>query len=82
MGNPNAIAFSGAEDHHELPSDEDFKKAKTMIGEFLKSSSADFPHVVEMTGQIISRPTKDASPSEAITNSTSSAPKDVRISAM
>ena len=35
LGNPNAIAFSDTENHPEVPLDEDFKKAETMIGELL-----------------------------------------------
>ena len=32
-----------------------------MIGEFLKPSSAELPHSVEMARQILERPSKDAS---------------------
>ena len=48
----------------ELPLDEDFKKAENMIGEFLKTSSTNLPHIVEMAGQITSRPAKDVPPSK------------------
>ena len=61
LGNLKAIAFSNVANHPELPSDKDFKKAETMIGEFLKPSSADLPHTVEMAGQVLARPAKDAS---------------------
>ena len=40
LGNPKAIAFAGAQNCPELPMDEDFKKAETMVGELLKPSSA------------------------------------------
>ena len=50
LGNPKAMAFSNVANRPELPSDEDFKKAETMIGEFLKPSSAELPHTVEMAG--------------------------------
>ena len=76
LGNPNAIAFSDSENHLELPSDEDFKKVETVIWELLKPSSADFPHTVEMAGQLKCRSTKEALSSEAITKHTSSTPKD------
>ena len=61
MGNPKAIAFSNVANRQELPSDEDFKKVETMIGEFLKLSSTDLPHTVKMAGQLLARPLKDAS---------------------
>ena len=46
-----------------------------MIGEFLKLSFAGLSHVFEMAGQIISKPEKDASSSEATTKSSSLSPK-------
>ena len=49
------------ENHSELPSDEDFRKAETMIGKFLKPSSTDLPYAIEMAGQIICRLAKDTS---------------------
>ena len=63
LGNSKAIAFSNVANRLELPSDEDFKKAETMIREFLKPSSADLPHTVDMARQILARPAKDASSS-------------------
>ena len=63
LGNPKAIAFLGVKDCPALPSDEDFKKVETMIGELLKPFSADLPHTVEIAGQILSNPVKGASPS-------------------
>ena len=76
LGNPNAIAFSTSENHPELPSKEDSRKAKTMIGELLKPSLADLLHTVEMAGQTKFRQTKEASPSKVSTKPTSPAPKD------
>ena len=35
-----------------------------MIGEFLKLSSADLPHTIEMVRKTISRPVKGTSPSK------------------
>ena len=61
LGNPKAIAFTNAENHPELPSDEDFKKAETIIGEFLKPSLPELPHLVEMARQLLAKPSKDAS---------------------
>ena len=61
LGNPKAIAFSNVANRPELPSDEDFKKAETMIGEFLKPSLAELPHTVEMAEKMLARPPKDAS---------------------
>lgn len=61
LGNSKAIAFSNVANRSELPSDEDFKKAETMIGEFLKPSSADLPHTVEMARKFLARPLNDAS---------------------
>ena len=76
MGNLNAIAFSDAENHLELPSDKDFKKVETMIRELLKPSSTDLPHIVEMAGQLSCRPTKDASSSKVIIKYASPISKD------
>ena len=59
LGNPKAIAFAGAENHPELPMDEDFKKAETMVGEFLKPFSVELPHAVEMAGQVLAKSSKD-----------------------
>ena len=59
LGNPKAIAFASAENRPELPTDEDFKKAETMIGEFLKPFSAELPHIVEMAGQLLAKSSKD-----------------------
>ena len=67
LDNPKAITSYRAENHSELPLDEDFKKVETMIGEFLKPLLAKLPYNVEMAGQILSRPTKYVS---------SSVPKD------
>ena len=61
LGNPKAIAFSNIANRLDLPSDEDFKKAETMIGEFLKPSLAELPHTVEMAEKMLARPPKDAS---------------------
>ena len=63
LGNPKATTFSNVVNHPEIPSNEDFKKAETMIGEFLKPSSANLPHVVDMVGKILARPVKDMSSS-------------------
>ena len=60
LGNLNVITFSNSENHPKLPSDEDFKKAETMIRELLKPSSTDLPHTVEMVGQLKCRSTKEA----------------------
>ena len=59
LGNPKAIAFASAENRLELPTDEDFKKAETMIGEFLKPFSAELPHTVEMAEQVLAKSLKD-----------------------
>ena len=61
LGNPKAIAFSNAENRPDLPSDEEFKKADTMIGEFLKPSSSELPHAVEMAGQLLVKSSKEVS---------------------
>ena len=76
LGSPNAIAFFDGENHPELPSDEDFKKAKNMIRELLKPSSANLPHTVEMVGQLRCRMAKDTLSSEVIIKSASPALKD------
>ena len=73
LSNPKAIGLSVMENHLEPPSDEDFKKAETMIEEFLKPSSADLPHIVEMAGQITSRPAKDVPPSKDASHSEATA---------
>ena len=59
LGNPKAIAFASAENRPDLPSDEEFKKADTMIGEFLKPSSSELPHAVEMAGQLLVKSSKE-----------------------
>ena len=61
LGNPKAIAFSNAENRPDLPSDEEFKKADTMIGEFLNPSSSELPHAVEMAGQLLVKSSKEVS---------------------
>ena len=76
LGNPNAIVFFDLENHPKLPSDEDFKKAETMIGESLKPSPTDLPHMVEMVGQIKCKSTKEASSSEVSTKLIFSTRKD------
>lgn len=59
LGDPKAIAFANAENRPDLPSDEEFKKADTMIGEFLKPFSAELPHLVEVAGQVLAKPSRD-----------------------
>ena len=59
LGDPKAIAFAKAENRPDLPTDEEFKKADTMIGEFLKPFSAELPHAVEMAGQVLAKSLKD-----------------------
>ena len=39
--------------------DEDFKKAETMIGEFLKPFSAELPREVEVAGHVLAKSPKD-----------------------
>ena len=50
LSNPKAISCSGMKNRLELPSNDDFKKTKNMIEEFLKRSYADLPQIVEMAG--------------------------------
>ena len=59
LGNPKAIAFASAENRPDLPTDEEFKKADTMIGELLKPFTAELPHAVEMAGQLLAKSSKE-----------------------
>ena len=59
LGDPKTIAFANVENRPDLPVDEDFKKADTMIGEFLKPFSAELLHAVEMAGQVLAKSSKD-----------------------
>ena len=59
LGNPKAIAFANAENCPDLPSDEEFKTADNMIGEFLKPSLSELPHAVEMVGQLLVKSSKE-----------------------
>ena len=85
LGDPKAIAFANAENRPDLPTDEEFKKADTMIGEFLKPFSAELPHAVETAGQVLAKSSKDVpspgskNPSRPLeTSSPSSASTKVR----
>ena len=55
MSNPEAVGLSTSEYCPELPSEEDFRKAATLIGELLKPSSAELPQTIEMSGQLKSK---------------------------
>ena len=47
------------ENYLELPSKEEFAKANSMIGEFLKPSSVKLSFVMKMAGNVVSSPVKD-----------------------
>ena len=76
LGNPKAIGFVNMENRLELPSNEDFGKAETMIGEFLKPTSTDLPCTIEIVAKIISSSAKHTSPYAATTKPYSLTPKD------
>ena len=65
LGNPQAVGFSTSEYCTELPSEDDFRKAATLIGELLKPSSAELPQSIEMTGEIKSKTMKEMVSSKA-----------------
>ena len=66
LGNPKAIGFSTSEYRLELPSEEDFRKATTLIGELLKPLSAELPQTIEMAAQLKSKTTNEMSSSKAL----------------
>ena len=59
MGNPQAVGFSSSEYRPELPSEEDFRKAASLIGELLKPSSAELPQSIQTAGELMSKTTKE-----------------------
>ena len=65
MGNPQAVGLSTSEYCPELPSEEDFRKATTLIGELLKALSAELPQTIEMAAQLKSKTTKEMVSSKA-----------------
>ena len=75
LSNPKATGFSLMENHLELLSDEDFAKANSMIGEFLKLSYVKLPPAIEMTGNVTSSSMKHTSRPSAVTKHVSPAPK-------
>ena len=59
LDNPQAIRFSTSEYRPELPSEEDFRKAATLIGELLKPLSAELPQSIETAGELMSKTMKE-----------------------
>ena len=53
LSNPSAIAFTKLENHPPFPSNYEFAKPESVIGEFLQTSSTDPQPITEVEGNII-----------------------------
>ena len=67
LGNPSTIAFSNLENCPTLPSNDEFAKAESVIGEFIQTSSTDPPFTIDVERNTLTVTPKDFSlPSSTI----------------